>query len=146
MDILSRLFSSSANYSPGSIKNLILMANVDGDYHVSENFFLESIANEKNISPEKLRDIVNNLSRVHYELPEDKNQRYEQLYQAIKMMMADSRIKAEELLFCNEIARALDFKSEVTGKLITAIQRSIMEGLDEIATRVKVAPLLEFNS
>jgi hypothetical protein len=146
MDILSRLFSSSANYSPGSIKNLILMANVDGDYHVSENFFLESLADEKKISAEKLKDIINNLSRVHYELPEDKNQRYEQLYQAIKMMMADSRIKDEELLFCTEIARALDFKSEVTDKLITSIQASIMESLDEAATKLKVASLLEFNS
>jgi uncharacterized tellurite resistance protein B-like protein len=146
MDILSRLFSSSANYSPGSIKNLILMANVDGDYHVSENFFLESLADEKKISAEKLKDIINNLSRVHYELPEDKNQRYEQLYQAIKMMMADSRIKDEELLFCTEIARALDFKSEVTDKLITSIQASIMEGLDEAATKVRIASLLEFNS
>lgn len=122
------------------------MANVDGDYHVSENFFLESLANEKKISTEKLRDIINNLSKVHYELPEDKNQRYEQLYQAIKMMMADSKIKDEELLFCIEIARALDFKSEITDKLITAIQTSIMERLDEAATKVRVAALLEFNS
>lgn len=122
------------------------MANVDGDYHVSENFFLESLASEKKISTEKLRDIINNLSKVHYELPEDKNQRYQQLYQAIKMMMADSKIKDEELLFCVEIARALDFKSEITDKLITAIQGSIMESLDEAATKVRVTPLLEFNS
>jgi hypothetical protein len=83
---------------------------------------------------------------VHYELPEDKNQRYEQLYQAIKMMMADSRIKDEELLFCKEIARALDFKSDITDQLITAIQAGILQGHDEAATRPKVAALLEFNS
>jgi hypothetical protein len=121
------------------------MANVDGDYHVSENFFLESLAKEKNISKQKLRDIINNLSKVDYDVPEDKNLRYEQLYQAIKMMMADGKIKDEELLFCYEIASALDFKREVRDRLITSIQESILEGQDETATRLRVTTLLEFN-
>ncbi|MCI0751909.1 MAG: hypothetical protein L0Y35_08730 [Flammeovirgaceae bacterium] len=127
------------------IKNLILMANVDGEYHEKENVFLKEFAKKTGTSRKKMIEIKNNLNLINFSLSQDKGVRFQQLYDFIAMMLADGKIREEEVLLCKQLAGQLDFNKDVIDTLVYSIQSNVLMGHDVEETKLRVQTLIKFN-
>ena len=94
-DILT-LFKQGKGTAHSHMKNLIEIAAVDGNFDKIEHDLLKKIAKRNGISSSKLKSIENNPEAVTFELPEDKNERFIQMYDLVHKIINEKEIHTEE--------------------------------------------------
>ncbi len=103
------------------VKILSTLAATDGALNESEKEFLISVALSKGIDEDELNSIINSPEPLEITIPEDEEERIDQLAALIGMMMIDGSIYDEEFQFCAMIAKKYGFNPEIANDIIADI-------------------------
>ena len=88
------------------------LAKVDGKFHKSEKALIKAIAEQAGLKPDEFHLLepqdngLDDLSAI--------DDRCEMLYLALRLMQADNKIREEEIAFCEELAKKLNYNPEVS--------------------------------
>ncbi len=141
-DILT-LFKQGKGTAHSHMKNLIEIAAVDGNFDKIEHDLLKKIAKRNGISSSKLKSIENNPEAVTFELPEDKNERFIQMYDLVHMMIVDNEIHIEEMKLCNLFALKFGYPKKHIEELILTLRGNIENGNGPMDTMSRVEWMLK---
>lgn len=123
-DVLS-LFRQGKGTARSHMKNLIEMAAADGNFADVEYGLLKSIAKRNNISESQLKEIRNNPGTVHFEVPTDKTEKFNQLYDLVHMMSIDATVHDEERKLSNLFAIKFGYPKNRVDEIVNVIQMNI---------------------
>ncbi len=123
-DILN-LFRQGKGTARSHMKNLIEMAAVDGNFDTTEHELLKKIARRNNISESRLKAIQQDPEKVKFMVPEEKKEKFQQLYELVLMMSIDDSVHDEEMKLCNLYAVKFGVPRETSAELIRSIQSNI---------------------
>ncbi len=110
------------------MKNLIEMAAVDGHFHDAEYDLLKQIAKRNHISEHQLNEIRKNPGNIKFEIPRDKKEKFNQLYDLVHMMSVDNAIATEEQKLCSLYAIKFGYNRDHIDTLLETIRANIKNG------------------
>ena len=126
------------------IKNLVALSSADGNIDDSEKEILIRIGTKKGLKRAEIQRIIDNPGDVSYLPAATDDERFEQIYDLVELMLADGVAEDNELHFCVEMAEKLGFRKAVVGVLIRKITLSLLEGLDKETIKKEVRAFLVF--
>ena len=134
------LFRQGKGTARSHMKNLIEMAAVDGNFDPIEYDLLKTIARRNGISEGQLKEIRNNPGGVKFEVPSDKKEKFNQLYDLVHMMTVDKNVHTEEMKLCNLYAIKFGYPRERVKELIDTIKGNIQngQGVEETMKRAAI--------
>lgn len=136
------LFRQGKSTAKSHMKNLIEVAAADGNFDEVEYQLLQRIAKRNGISGGQLKSIRNNPDTVAFEVPEDKLEKFSQLYDLVHMMIIDNEVHSEEKKLCNLFAIKFGYPRERVEEIISTIQSNIGNGNDHENTLQRVEWML----
>lgn len=104
-------------------KNLVAIASADGVMDADEKDFLIEKAEELGIPKEEVDEIMNNLDGLEFEVPQDMEDKEDQLADIVFMAMIDGEIHDTEYNLCLKIADKLGLKKEDVDEVINLTRR-----------------------
>ena|SRR5688572_10708534 len=125
LDII-HLFRQGKGTARSHMKNLIEMAVADGNFDLIEHDLLKKIAKRNNITEAQLKAIHDNPSKIEFQLPADRQEKFNQFYDLVHMMYVDKTIHAEEMKLCNIFAVKFGYSRDKAAELIQSIQGNIV--------------------
>lgn len=137
------LFRQGKVSAKSHMKNLIEMAMIDGHFDTSEYDLLKKIAKKHNISQKKLKEIQDELQDIEFEVPENEEEKFTQLYDLVHMMTIDDYIDKEEVKLCEIFAKKFGYNENNVGELVGSIADNIKHGQDRKETLRRVDWLME---
>lgn len=123
-DIIS-LFKLGKATAKSHMRNLIEIAAADGNLAVEEQRLLEYAAQRNNISAVQLKDIQAGASKIRFEVPDNEEEKFFQLYDLVQMMSVDKNIHGEELRLCEIFAIKFGYRKEIVREMIELIRNNI---------------------
>ncbi len=140
-DILS-LFKQGKASAHSHMKNLIEIAAADGHFHEDEYALLKVIANKYGVSESQLSKIKQNPEGVEFEVPEDKEEKFSQLFDLVHMMIADKLVDREELRLCHLYANRFGYPEQQVPELVDSIRQNIENGNNREDTAARLSWML----
>ena len=128
-DILN-LFKQGKASAHSHMKNLLEIAVADGHLHEDEFALLKDIAKDYGVSEKKLMAIKDNPEDVEFEVPQDENEKFSQLFDLVRMMVADKFIDRSEVKLCNVYAHRFGYNEKHIPELIDVMIQNIQNGND----------------
>ena len=104
-------------------KNLVTVAVADGYLDGEEREFLLEQAEEQGLDPEKVKHIIENAHELEFIVPDNEEDREEQLADIVFLTMIDGEIEEKEYKLCLNIAERLELKKEDLDEVIALTQR-----------------------
>jgi hypothetical protein len=126
------------------IRNLVVLSAADGNINESEKEILIKIGTRKGLSRAAIKKIIDNPGEFHFLPATTDDERFEQIYDLVELMLADGIAEDSELQFCIEMAEKLGFRKGVVGVLIRKITLGLMERLDKETIKKEVRDFLVF--
>lgn len=140
-DVLN-MFRQGKGTARSHMKNLIEMAAADGNFADVEYDLLKAIAKRNNISESHLKDIRKNHAGIAFEIPQDKSERFHQLYDLVHMMTVDASVHDEERKLSNLFAIKFGYPKTKVPELINVIHANIKNNQSAAETMKRVEMLL----
>jgi len=144
-DILS-LFRQGKGTARSHIKNLIEVAVSDGNFDLIEYDLLKKIARRNGINEAHLKQIQTNPDHVQFELPDNKEERFQQFYDLVHMMTIDQTIHDEEMKLCNVFASKFGYPREKSGEIIKSIQGNIQNNQAAPETLKRIEWMIDWTA
>ena len=119
------LFKQGKGTARSHMRNLIEMAAVDGNFDLVEYDLLKKIAKRNSITETQLKSIHDNPSKIDFQLPTEKREKFDQFYDLVHMMSIDNSVHQEEMKLCNLFAVKFGYSREKAGEIIKSIQSNI---------------------
>lgn len=128
-------------------EKLVRMAQADGQVVNEERALLEQMAQEQRFSVRSLTQLLAQAdSQTHPKAKSshqpDVRSRFQQLYDAISIMVVDGRIAIEESRYCRQVALDLGYASRHVDELIESVIANIRNGNGLAETQKRVSRLL----
>jgi tellurite resistance protein len=103
--------------------NLVSVAFADGHFEEEEKQFLEERAEEFGLPAEEVARIMKNSDTLEFIVPDDIDDREEQLADVVFMSMIDGDIEQKEYDLCLNIAERLELKKSDLDEVIALTRR-----------------------
>jgi tellurite resistance protein len=104
-------------------QNLVSVAYADGHFEEEEREFLEERAEELGLPSEDVARILENPTTLKFIVPDDLDDREEQLADVVFMSMVDGEIEEKEYDLCLNIAERLELKKDDLDEVIALTKR-----------------------
>jgi uncharacterized tellurite resistance protein B-like protein len=134
------LFKEGKSTSKSHMKNLLEIAMADSHFDDEEYKLLRKLAKKHGVSDKELQKIQKNPEEVKFELPTNQNEKFEQFYELIHMMIIDGKILDEELSLCRVFAKKFAYGSP--DELVKVVVQNINNGQSCKETQKRVITLL----
>lgn len=121
-------FKENKTVSKSHMKNLFEMAMVDSHFDDSELALLQKLAKKHKVSAKELKKIQDDPSKIKFELPENKDEKFEQFFELVHMMTIDGKMFDEEMNLCKIFAKKFGYEN--SEELIQVIAQNINNGQD----------------
>jgi uncharacterized tellurite resistance protein B-like protein len=141
--MLSIFSRGKSRQQESHIRNLLLMANSDNNISKSEIQVIYDIGIEKGLNTEEIKDIIRDDSEKKLITPENVEDKFEQLYDLVLVMLADGIIEEDEIEFCTNVAEKFGFRKTIAALLIIYITEYRQKGLEKYAIYTLCRDLLE---
>lgn len=131
-------FKETKKVTRSHMKNLLEMAMADSHFDETELHLLQSLAKKYNVSEKELDKIKQEASNIEFEVPEQKEEKFEQFYELVHMMTVDHDIDRAEMSLCKIFAKKFNYENG--DEMINIIVENIKNGLDwqESMSRVEM--------
>ena len=136
-DILG-LFNQGSGSAKSHMKNLIEVAAVDSQFLEIEMNLLKTIAKRNGISESKLQEIRKNPEAIQFEVPAQRQVKFQQLYDLIHMMSVDQQVHEEEWKLCHLFAIKFGYERSRVDELIESVKSNIQNGQSMSETMKRV--------
>lgn len=101
------------------IKNLVLLANADGDLSQDEvKVIMEIGMKDKGMSQSEVRDVISDTEEQRLNIPKSEHEKLEQIYDLVLVMLSDGIIENSEVKFCTEVAEKFGFRKTISALLV----------------------------
>lgn len=127
------------------IRNLVLMANADNSISKSELQAIYAIGRERGFGDDEIAEIVKSDEQRNLEIPDSIDEKFEQLFDLTRVMLADGVIEDDEIDFCKEVATKYGFRKTISAILIALITREILNGKSRNQIHTMSLELLKKN-
>lgn len=108
---ISNLFEhGERKQDKGHFRNLVLIANSDGELAEAEDKLLNEIATELGLTQEQVQDIKKNPENYPVHPPADRTERFEQIVNLIQMVQADGKVEEAEMKVLEKVAVSIGYK------------------------------------
>lgn len=114
------------------LKDLVKVALADGIIQDEERQFLERIATNAGIGNHELDEIIDKARHIEFVPPTELFQKFEQLYNIARVILADDEIHEKELGYCLGYGHALNFDNELTTKLLDELKLDPKADVDDL--------------
>ena len=122
------IFKENKSISKSHMKNLLEMAMADSHFDDSEYTLLKKLAKKHKVSEKELEKIKDDPSNIDFELPKNKEEKFEQFYELVNMMTIDQDIDSAEINLCKIFAEKFGYEKD--DEMINVIVENIKNGLD----------------
>lgn len=127
------------------LRHLVRLAKSDGLLHKNELDFIKSIGKKNGVNDSEVKGIIENPTSVDIVIPDNDDDRFDQIFDLVQMMMKDGVVNDEEMEFCEELANRLGFRKVIVGVLVAKVTRGIDAGLSKAQIKEETAPFLDFS-
>ncbi|MCU0415830.1 MAG: hypothetical protein MUE33_01480 [Cytophagaceae bacterium] len=110
------------------IANLVAVAQLDGTFSVSEKKLVYEVGEKNGISRERVKEIIRSKEPIKFKVPDNDSLRFDRIYEAIQMLLAEKEKEEEKLDFCTELAIKLGIRMAVAAILVKKIHIGMQEG------------------
>ena len=111
------------------IKNLLDIAEADGTVDEDEKTMIFAAATKVGVTAEEMKRIINDPRSIDFFIPTNNEERLEQVYNLVLMMMVDGEVNNEEILLCKIFAERLGYDYHIIDSLVASIKENIGKGL-----------------
>jgi uncharacterized tellurite resistance protein B-like protein len=140
MGLFSSLDLNESNKRKSHIRNLLAVAISDGTFDRKELELIYQIASNYNMNREEVDAIKNEKELVPFSQPSSKKVKILQVYDLVKLMLADNKIHVNEIKLCRSFAKKLNLVPDIVDGLIALHaenpempQKEIIHFLDQYA-------------
>lgn len=102
------------------LQNLVMLAEADGKLHSDEIDLLNKIGKHYGLKKNEILEIFRKQSESQLQIPVNFDQKINQLFEMVKLMMIDHVIDEKEMEIAHEMAQKLKFDEEIIPLLIRA--------------------------
>jgi uncharacterized tellurite resistance protein B-like protein len=113
------------------LKLLISLAQIDGKVAERERNFITGIGKSNDIAADEIDTLLEQRHALVVPTDLTDDQKFEYLFNLVKLMKIDERMYKEEMLFCSKIAENLGYENQVMFELLLHVKAGVMEK-DEI--------------
>ena len=131
MDILEQFEHHSKKQNKEHFKDLIQVALADGVIDQKEMEMLHRLGRNMDFTDPEIDDLIESSSKVVHNPPYELSQRFAQVYNIVKMILADGVVDKNEMRLANIFATKLSFTEIEIPKLLTLLISGIREGKDD---------------
>ncbi|MDE0771281.1 MAG: hypothetical protein OSB25_03630 [Salibacteraceae bacterium] len=140
MSFIDALYSGDHAKAKSHIRNLVRIACADGIMDDAEHKLLLKIARKYEVSEESVQEIIEQVDSLPFTPPSSKEERYVQLWNLGRMVMADGIKDPGELSKISQFAIGLGFKAEIVPGLVVEVisiveaksyEEDAIEGIDK---------------
>jgi len=136
------LFKQGKYSAKSHMKNLLEMALVDDHFDNSEEDLLKNIAKRYKVSFRELEEIREDPDSIEFEVPDDRTEKFSQLFDLVNMMMVDTHVDSEEVKLCHIFAKKFGYQEGKVKELVYAVSKNIENGKTKQDTMKRVEWLL----
>lgn len=108
--------------------HLIRISISDGTINLSETKLLNELGKELGFTADEIRNLIETTGKSDYVAPFELSKRYEQVYNIVKMALADGKINKNELKLASNFAEKSGFKESEIPKLLVHLIGGIKDG------------------
>lgn len=108
--------------------HLIRISIADGTINLSETKLLNELGKELGFTADEIRNLIETTGKSDYIPPYELAKRFEQVYNIVKMALADGIINKNEMKLANNYAEKSGFKESEIPKLLLLLIGGIKEG------------------
>jgi hypothetical protein len=102
------------------LQNLVALAEADGKLHADEIDLLNKIGKHYGLKKNQILEIFRDQSESEMKIPVNFDQKINQLFEMVKLMMIDKVIDEKEMEIAQEMASKLKFGEDIIPMLIKA--------------------------
>jgi hypothetical protein len=110
------------------IANLVAIAQLDGHFSLAEKKLIYDLGEKNGISKERVKEIIRSEEPIKFKIPDTDSQRFDRVFEAIQMLLAEPEKVDEKLDFCTELAIKLGIRMAVAAILVKKIYLGLQEG------------------
>ena len=124
------------------IRNLIVLSLRDDTPSKEEFEIIKNVGTRIGLTETDLKRILERPESIEFIAPKDDDERIEQLYDMVAVMMVDGKIDSREINYCKTVAIKLGFVPEVIDEIIAQLIDLIVEGITVEIVKTKLKALL----
>lgn len=106
------------SYKKNHLSNLIALAKVDGHLHEDEEKMLLKVGAKYGLKERQIRSLIEGERKSGVQIPDNHDQKMNQLYDLVMMVYADGVVEDSEVGFCEELMERFGFRKEVVRWMI----------------------------
>lgn len=144
MFMLTIFDSKKSKIQKSHLKNLATLAKADGEISESELTFITKIGAKQGLKESEISSLLEDTTTTDFEIPTNDSERFDQIFDLVKLMSADGVIEDKEMDFCISIAEKLGFRKAIVGILVRKISLGLTSGLDKDAIKSESEAFLYF--
>jgi uncharacterized tellurite resistance protein B-like protein len=136
--------SKKSKVQKSHIKNLAALAKADGVISNTELEFIHQVGAKQGLKESEITSLIEDANSSDIELSSNDSERFEQIFDLVKMMTIDGVIEDAEMDFCIVMAEKLGFKKHIVGVIVRKISLGLTSGLDKEAIKAESKAFLQF--
>lgn len=129
MSILEHFDHSFRKQDKAHFKHLVQVALADVTIDESELKMLNILGRNMGLTGAEMDDLLGNAKKPDYYPPYKLNQRFKQLYDIVKMVLADGKIAPDEMHLTHKLALTAGFPADQIADLVDLLVDGIGKGL-----------------
>lgn len=136
--------SKEKKFIKSHLRHLVRLATSDGVFHHEEDKFIRRVGLENGLSDSEVQSIIDNPTAVSIAIPENNDERFDQIFDLVNLMIKDGEVNDAETEFCMEIANRLGFRKVIVGVLVAKIERGLALGFDKAQIKEEAQPFINY--
>ncbi len=105
------------------LQNLVALAEADGKLHADEIDLLNKIGKHYGLKKNQILEIFREQKNAELKIPVNFDQKINQLFEMVKLMMVDNIVDDKEMEIADEMAENLKFDKNIIKRLIEVNQK-----------------------
>ncbi len=93
------------------LRDLVAIAYVDGSFDEKEKMLIRKIGKGSNLATDTIEELIKNPEQIDFQPPKTEEEKLEQFYNCVRMILVDGKVEDSEIDFCKIIAQGLGFTS-----------------------------------
>ncbi len=111
------------------IRNLVVLAHSDGHFDESEEYFIRKVGLKCGLSERDIKLISMRPESVNFLPPKNYEDRVEQLYDLISIILIDNEIHDNEMVMCKKFAKRLGFNDKIVDQIVLDIKKYVEQDI-----------------
>ncbi|MFL5730202.1 MAG: hypothetical protein ACJ75J_12010 [Cytophagaceae bacterium] len=135
-------FNNSKNEVQKHILEYVKVINSDGKIHNQEMEHLIQLAEKNGMRGSEVKTLISGIDQSKIKAPQNDDERFEQLFYLVNLVLTDSMLNAEEFDFCREVGEKMGYPHTKAGLIVKEMHNGIKRELEEKEIKAKVQKLL----